>query len=151
MSGPQGAGIPEGLLRRVLRAVFGSGSDVSVANPLPTQDSGIHTNPQRYIVDHEFSSNPYDLTDAFPHAIYTHSAGKSVRVRTIVMQNHGAGAPARVHLELSDTTKRSIDFTIPVNETATFHFYEGIVFGDEDCYAHSDSANVEVQIMGLEI
>ncbi|MBA7491643.1 hypothetical protein ES702_02191 [subsurface metagenome] len=149
-----------------LQEVFGEGADLSDTNPLPTkivsplplptEDTGTHSNPEKYVQDHKFSSWPIDRAGAVATLLYgvaspaahRRTAGRDITVWWIYFYNHSGGA-ATVWLESPLGTVITATVQLANNQGVMLNV-KPLDVGDEDILVNASANNVMAQIGGIE-
>lgn len=127
-------------------------------NPLPTQDTGVNTNPRRYETDNAFRSQVLTLNDALAHPLYTltttpaRTAGESVFIYKIRVFNRGGGVGS-VQLEQPVGTVISLPVACDDKSTVNESFPTPLPVGTTGVWARAGITvtDIDVQIIGLEV
>jgi len=126
----------------------------TVADPLPTEDSGTHTNPERYIQTYKFRSPPVDRAGGVATALYTvgttpaRTAGLSTTVWWVWLYNHSGNA-ATAWLEAPAGTIVSATVQLANNQTTILEV-KPLDIGNNDLYINASANNVMAQVGGIE-
>lgn len=143
-------------MKDTLQEVVGQGADLSPTNPLPTEDSGVHSNPEKFVQDHKFSSWPIDRAGAVATLLYgiaspaahRRTAGLDITVWWIYFYNHSGGA-ATVWLESPAGTVISATIQLADNQGVMLNV-KPLDVGDEEIFVNASANDVQCQIGGIE-
>lgn len=124
--------------------------------PLPTEDTGLNTNPERYIQEHKFSSWPIDRAGGVATDLYTlvaalphrRTAGRSITIWWIYYYNHSGGA-ATVWLEAPAGTVITGVVQLANNQGVLLSV-KPLDVGDQDILVNASANDVQAQIGGIE-
>lgn len=132
------------------------GDDVGAANPLPTQDTGTHTNPERWLHDNHWEAPEVTIAVAgLPgqqNLGAVVGAGVTRRVREITIRHAGTNNTVVTLLIAGGATKVTID--VPAQTTRVWSSQDGREFaaGEQPAVQSSDvtGGNTFVSAGGVE-
>lgn len=120
-----------------------------------TQDTGENTNPRRYEVENAFRSQVAVSTDGAAHILWgtgttpARISGKSTTIYTIMVYNH-SGADRTVVLEI-EGEEICPKISIATGDTIIIDLPTPIPAGDNNVDYHASGADLDIQIIGLEV
>lgn len=129
--------------------------------PLPTQDTGLNTNPRRYEKDNGFVSarvavaagptatELWAVGTAAVNPSGGRTSGQVTTVYTLEIEN-STGAAITAWLETGPGTVITPSYHVANNDTVVIDFVGGKNFGNMDIYLNASVAGVVGQIEGTE-
>lgn len=136
------------------------------AAAIPTEDTGLNTNPRRYEKDNGFVSARTTVADG-PTAVAIwavdvacvnnpsgvpadgRTSGHKTTVCSLEIEN-STGGEVTAWLEDEDGNRISVDYHVANNDTVVLDFSAGKTYGDMDIYINASVAEVVGQISGTE-
>jgi len=133
-----------------------AGAEVSTANPLPTQDTGTHTNPERWLHDNHWECSEVTISAAGAGGQQNLGAvvgaGVTRRVREITIRHAGTNNTVVTLLIAGGDTKVTID--VPAQTTRVWSSQDGREFaaGEQPAVQSSDvtGGNTYISASGVE-
>ena len=125
-----------------------------IDNPLPVEDTGLHTNPRRYEKDNGFFSTPTARAGGIATALWTaatarpRTAGESTTIYTLIITN-GTAAAVTGWLEIGGVVITPV-YEVAANDSLVIDFVAGMTTGDFDVNCNASVNAIEFQIMGTE-
>ena len=118
---------------------------------IPTEDTGTHTNPEKFKTDNGFSEQKSVSNAVAPgDLIRSTTSDKTVYVRDISIYNADANAAL---ITFYDQDSKVYDiFKVGAGQTAVINYDIGLKYINKHIYARTDQAtNSEITICGLEV
>ena len=128
----------------------------SVVGSIIVEDTGVNTNPERYIQDNKFSSWPIDRAGAVATLLYgaaspaghARTPGLDITIHWIIYHNH-SGGPATVWLEAPGGTVQTPITQLADDQTVLIPV-KPFDIGDEEIFVNASANDVQAQIGGIE-
>jgi len=126
----------------------------TVADPVPTVDSGLHTNPRRYEKDNGFYSEVVTRAGGIATPLWTiattpaRTAGEDTTIYTIEIEN-STGAAITAWLEIAGVAI-TVPITVGNDDTVIINYPAGFNVGDNDVDCNASANGVVFSIKGTE-
>lgn len=136
--------------------LWADGDDVGAANPLPTQDTGTHTNPERWLHDNHWEAPEVTIAVAGVGGQQNLGAvvgvGVARRIREITVRHAGSNNTVVTILIAGGATK--LTFDVPAQTTRVWSSEDGREFiaGEQPAARTSDvtGGSTYVSVAGVE-